>query len=110
MSRNISMGINMGHDRGAAIVCNGILLGAIAQERIDRIKHSSSLSIPFEAIDSLLNYLHISINEISCVGISCTSVDIPNLYQYTKEMLSEHYHHNFSQVIPVTHHLAHAEV
>jgi carbamoyltransferase len=109
MSRNISMGINMGHDRGAAIVCNGILLGAIAQERIDRIKHSSSLSIPFEAIDSLLNYLHISINEISCVGISCTSVDIPNLYQYTKEMLSEHYHHNFSQVIPVTHHLAHAE-
>ena len=43
MSKDISMGINMGHDRGVAIVSNGILLGAIAQERIDRIKHSSSL-------------------------------------------------------------------
>lgn len=57
MSRDISMGINMGHDRGVAVVSNGVLLGAIAQERIDRIKHSSSLSIPFEAIDALLKYL-----------------------------------------------------
>lgn len=109
MSRDISMGINMGHDRGVAVVSNGVLLGAIAQERIDRIKHSSSLSIPFEAIDALLKYLHISIHEISCIGVSCTSVDIHNLYEYTKEMLSEHYNLNFPQVIPVSHHLAHAE-
>lgn len=109
MNRNISMGINMGHDRGVAVVSNGILLGAIAQERIDRIKHSSSLSIPFEAIDVLLKYLHIAIDEISCVGVSCTSVDIPNLYQCTREMLSEHYNLDFSQVIPISHHLAHAE-
>lgn len=99
----------MGHDRGVAVVSNGILLGAIAQERIDRIKHSSALSVPFEAIDALLNYLHISIAEISCIGISCTAVDIPNLYQYTKEMLSEHYNLDFSKVIPISHHLAHAE-
>jgi carbamoyltransferase len=109
MKKNISMGINMGHDRGVAIVSNGTLLGAIAQERIDRIKHSSSLSVPFEAIDVLLKYLHISINEICCVGVSCTSVDIPNLYQYTSEILSEHYNLNFLNVIPISHHLAHAE-
>ena len=109
MGKIISMGINMGHDRGVAVISNGILLGAIAQERIDRIKHSSSLTIPFEAIDALLNYLHISIDEISCIGVSCTSVDIKNLHQFTKEVLSEHYNLDFSQVIPVSHHLAHAE-
>ena len=39
----ISLGINIGHDQGAAIVKDGKLLGALSQERIDRIKHSASI-------------------------------------------------------------------
>ena len=53
----ISLGINVGHDRGAALVKDGVLVGAVAQERIDRIKHSPDTIIPFEAINELLKYL-----------------------------------------------------
>lgn len=109
MKNIISMGINMGHDRGAAIVKDGILIGALAQERIDRIKHSSSLEIPFDAINVLLDYLHITINDISNIGISCTSVDIPNLYRYCKDILKQHYNICIDDIVPVSHHLAHAE-
>lgn len=109
MNDYISMGINMGHDRGVAIVKNGKLIGALAQERVDRIKHSSSLSIPFEAIDTLLSYLNISINQITNIGISCTSVVISDLCQYCKEVLEEYYKINNLEIIPISHHLAHAE-
>ena len=65
----ISLGINIGHDRGAALVKDGHLIGAIAQERIDRIKHSPSTRIPYEAIDHLLSYLKINFKEINFIGI-----------------------------------------
>ena len=60
----ISLGINIGHDQGAAIVKNGKLLGAIAQERIDRIKHSASICPPFAAVDALLRYTQIAITDV----------------------------------------------
>ena len=87
----ISMGINLGHDRGVAIVKNGCIIGALAQERIDRIKHSPSSEIPFEAIDTLLNYLNISIFDIPLVGISSIAVDIKKLEPIIYKQLTEHY-------------------
>ncbi len=75
----ISLGINLGHDRGVAIVKDGILIGAIAQERIDRIKHSPSIEVPYEAINELLKYLNILFDEIRYIGISSTAVDSKNL-------------------------------
>lgn len=107
MSRDISMGINMGHDRGVAVVSNGVLLGAIAARKNRSYKTFKFFKYSVWSHCALLKYLHISIHEISCIGVSCTSVDIHNLYEYTKEMLSEHYNLNFPQVIPVSHHLAH---
>lgn len=62
--RNISLGLHMGHDRSVAIIENGMIIGALAAERIDRKKHSISAKIPFETIDELLAYLEISINDI----------------------------------------------
>lgn len=52
----IALGIHVGHDRGACIIKDGKVLAALSQERIDRIKHSQSIEIPFETIDSLLKY------------------------------------------------------
>ena len=42
-----SLGIHIGHDRCAALVKNGKLIASLAQERIDRIKHSDSSEIPY---------------------------------------------------------------
>ena len=65
-----ALGISIGHDRGAAVIQDGKLLGALAQERIDRIKHSSSSSLAFDCIDKLLKYLKITIHDIDCIGFS----------------------------------------
>lgn len=42
--KKTALGISIGHDRGVAIIQDGKLLGALSQERIDRIKHSSNSS------------------------------------------------------------------
>lgn len=104
-----ALGINVGHDRGAALIKNGLLLGAIAQERVDRIKHSTSMQIPFKAIDSLLNYFGISFNQIKYIGLSGTAVNIHELEYFCYTQLKQYYNYSAFKIIPVSHHLAHAE-
>lgn len=104
----ISIGINIGHDRSVAVVKNGLLVGSLAQERVDRIKHSTGLSIPYEAIDTLLQYLNISIQEIRYIGITSTAVNIPDLIPHYFSELERHYHISNFKLFPVAHHLAHA--
>ncbi|MDO5399234.1 MAG: hypothetical protein Q4G33_15055, partial [bacterium] len=65
--KKLSLGIHVGHDRGACIIQNGKVLAALANERIDRIKHSQSIQIPFDVIDVLLNYCNFSAAVISFV-------------------------------------------
>lgn len=104
----ISLGINIGHDRGAAIVKDGHLIGAIAQERIDRIKHSPSTRLPYEAIDHLLAYLKISFKEIDLIGISSIAVDSSELIDFYRREILAHYGHSDVSIISVPHHLSHA--
>lgn len=106
--KNISLGIHMGHDRSVSVICNGELIGSLAAERIDRNKHSISSKIPFETIDILLNYLCIDIYSIKYVGITYAAVKIDNLKQFYAEQLLEHYPNWDFEIIPVSHHLAHA--
>lgn len=105
----ITLGINIGHDQGAAIVKDGKLLGAISQERIDRIKHSASIRPPFDAIDALLRYTQIEITDIDCVGFSSTAVHINDLQAYVCDALKEYYSLSNIKILSVPHHQAHAE-
>ncbi len=110
VNRNIySLGIHIGHDRCAAIVENGKLIASLAQERIDRIKHSDASEIPYEAIDALLNYVGISFDEIDYIGFTFSSVNIYELEQYYREELEYHYKTNTFKLVPTSHHMAHAE-
>ena len=104
----ISLGINIGHDRGAAIVKDGQLIGAIAQERIDRIKHSPSTQVPYQAIDHLLAYLGIGFQEINYIGISSIAVDSNRLIDFYSRELIAHYGHSEVTIFSVPHHLSHA--
>lgn len=104
----ISLGINIGHDRGAAIIKDGELVGAISQERVDRIKHSPSIDIPFQAIDSIIKYLNISFKDINYIGISSTAVDAKDLVKFYRDKLIAYYRSCDFQLIPVSHHLSHA--
>ena len=105
----ISLGINIGHDQGAAIVKDGRLICAIAQERLDRIKHSSSILPPFVSIDALLDYAGLDIRDINSLGFSSTAVQIDNLREYMVDAFKKHYSLSHLHVVPVPHHQAHAE-
>ena len=76
-----SLGIHIGHDRCAALVKDGRLIASIAQERIDRIKHSDASEIPYEAIDAILKYTNVSFEEIQYIGFTFSSVNIFELEQ-----------------------------
>lgn len=105
---NISLGIHMGHDRSVSVVVDGNLVGCLATERIDRIKHSKSSVIPFKTIDTLLGYLNIDVHTIKYVGITYVSVEINNLTKYYEDQLKDYYSNWNFKIIPVSHHLAHA--
>lgn len=105
----ISLGINIGHDQGAAIVRDGKLLGAIAQERIDRIKHSASIRPPFAAVDALLRYTELKITNIDCVGFSSTAVHVEDLETYVCDAFKDYYSLSDIKFLSVPHHQAHAE-
>lgn len=104
----VALGIHVGHDRGVALIKDGIVIGAISQERIDRIKFSSSSKIPIESIDILLKYFGLSIKDVSCIGISYHSVEGLSIEQFYKEELDEYYKCGHIPIFFVRHHIAHA--
>lgn len=105
----ISLGISTGHDRGAAIIQDGKLLGALAQERIDRIKHSSGSTIAFEAIDKLLQYLGLKITDIDCIGFSGSELENDFYMNYILKTFYSYYDCNHIPTYMVGHHQSHAE-
>lgn len=104
----IALGIHVGHDRGACLIINGRVIAAIANERLDRQKHSQSLEIPYESIDALLKFADKTVEDISVIGLSAVAIEgnsIKNLYY--KEFF-EHYQCSHKPFYFVHHHEAHA--
>lgn len=106
MSR-IVIGVHTGHDRGACIIKDNILIGAISQERIDRIKYSRSYTLPYEAIEHLLKYHQLSIKDVDCIGIAGDAVEANCIIDFLKNEFAEHYQISIP-FVPISHHLAHA--
>lgn len=105
---HISLGIHIGHDRGACLIKNGQVLAAIPNERLDRVKHSQSLEIPYASIDALVNYTGIKINDISAIGLSAVAIEGMNIYNLYKEEFFNHYKCDEKPFYLVHHHDAHA--
>jgi len=104
----IALGIHVGHDRGACIIRDGKVLAAISQERLDRIKYSSSTKIPFEAIDALLKYVNLEISAISCIGFSSSGIEGANSLELYKEEFFDYYQCTYIPFYLVDHHDSHA--
>ncbi len=60
------LGIHIGHESSAALIKNGNIIGAIQEERFDRIKNSSNF--PTNSINFLLNKEKIDKNDISLIA------------------------------------------
>lgn len=104
---NVSLGIHVGHDRGVAIIKDGVVIGAIAQERVDRIKHSDSYVLPFESIDRLLSYLKLEFRDIACIGLSYNSIEDLTVENFYKEEIEHHYNCKNIPLFFTNHHMAH---
>lgn len=104
----IALGIHVKHDRGACLIVDGKVVANIANERLDRIKYSSSPEIPYESIDALLKYSNVDISQISCVGISSAGIESEKAKQFYKDEFFMHYNCDEIPFFFVSHHLAHA--
>ncbi|OHU92286.1 MULTISPECIES: carbamoyltransferase C-terminal domain-containing protein [Pseudoalteromonas] len=104
----IVVGIHIGHDRSTAVVKDGVLLGHLAEERLDRIKHSPSVKFPKKSLFRLLDYLDIELSEVSQFVISYAFVNIDKVINGLAEDFKNEMGLPNATVLGVSHHLAHA--
>ena len=80
MKRDIYvLGINDGHDASAAIVKNGRVIAAIAEERLRNIKHFGG--VPTLSIQAALKVADVQPEEVNAVAISGLNILLPALRQ-----------------------------
>ncbi|MEC7583924.1 MAG: carbamoyltransferase C-terminal domain-containing protein [Planctomycetota bacterium] len=109
------LGINMGHDRSAAVVKDGEIVVAIEQERLDRIKHSvgfmlqspgamGQIQVPGESIAYCLDHLGLRMGEMASITANMPGVDMAPQIMRSKSSQDV-----AAQVRTIpSHHLAHA--
>ena len=115
--------ISQGHDSAAALVVDGELVAAAAEERFSRKKHTGDF--PVDAIQFCLSKAGITIEDVDEIAhgfdyspfreLYLRDPDSANLYQtvFSKAALMQQVHRYFpnlaeERVHPVNHHLAHA--
>lgn len=115
------LGINLGHDRAAALVRDGEVVIAIQQERLDRCKHSvgfmhqavgdsSQIQIPDEAIRYCLEGCGISWSDVATITANMPGIDhapdilrrklSPELTDKVLKIPSHHMGHAYSAYWP----------
>ncbi len=105
---HFSLGIHIGHDRGAALINDGELVAAIAEERLDRLKHSNSPDLPVKAIKSVLLEAGVQRSEIAVIGISYTNVVIDNILGQLRDEILDFFSPWTPDIIGCEHHDCHA--
>ena len=118
---NYHLGINLGHDRAAAIVRDGEIVIAIEQERLDRQKHSigilqqsgndpSHIQLPYDAVNYCLAGCGITMSSLSSVTANMPGIDYsteilrrtlaPEWQDKIRQMQSHHLSHAYSAYWP----------
>lgn len=100
-NKTVVVGVNEGHDGGAAIVIDGIVKCAISEERLNRKKHSPGY---LNSFFYCLNALNLKIDNISLIVFSNYHKPLPNYYQGMLKCLGI----SRDKFITVDHHLSHA--
>ena len=102
------LGIHIGHDRGASIVSDGVLVASVAEERLDRRKHSNSPELPCRSIRAVLSSVGLSASDLSGVGISYTNVRIGDIVGQLADEIREVLERPALDVFGAGHHECHA--
>lgn len=107
-SRRACLGVHIGHDRGAAIVVDGKIAACVAEERLDRRKHSPSPELPFRSIRAVLAACDLTANDLAGVAISYTNVVIGGIVDQLAAELRDGLAHPDLIVLGASHHWCHA--
>lgn len=102
------LGVHIGHDRGAALVKEGVLVAGVAEERLDRRKHSNSPDLPILSIHAVLNSLELSPQDLAGIGISYTNVRIAKIIDQLRDEIRDCLNAPDVPVLGVGHHDCHA--
>lgn len=108
MKNGLYLGVHLGHDRGAALVNGGELIGSISEERLDRVKHSSSPQIPKRSIAALLQEHGLDVTQICAASISYTNVRIADVIGDLADELRQHLSTPELKIFGADHHECHA--
>ena len=115
MTTQYHLGINLGHDRSAALVADGKIIVAIDQERLDRQKHSigfmhqsigdtSQIQLPHEAIQYCLQKENLNWEDLTSITANMPGIDYSE--QILKKALPKSVHNKIKTI--QSHHLSHA--
>jgi len=99
--RTVVVGINTGHDGGAAISIDGVIKCAISEERLNRKKYSPGY---INSFFYCLNALNLKIEDISLVVFSSYGKKLPAHYRGELKSLGI----SPEKFITIDHHLSHA--
>lgn len=108
MTRKLAVGLHIGHDRSVSVVEDGVLVAHLAQERIDRVKHSRSVAFPREALFSVLDSIGANIDDVGAFGLTYAFVQMDRILPGLAEELRHELGLGDVPVHGVGHHLAHA--
>jgi carbamoyltransferase len=108
MAGRHSLGVHIGHDRGAALVSNGELVAQVAEERLDRRKHSPSPELPLKSIHAVLDIAGAHAADLGVIGISYTGVEIDKIINLLRDELRDALGAPHLDVLGVGHHDCHA--
>ena len=103
-----SLGIHIGHDRGACLVKDGKVIVSIPQERLDRKKHSRATALPYEAIDAVLHYCNLNPMQVNCIGLSADAMESESIIPIFQQDFFQNYKCQ-PPFYAVDHHMSHAE-
>lgn len=100
------LGLSIGHDRSAALVANGEIVAAVAEERLDRNKHSWGNTLPLASLREVLEIANVDWDEVDAIALSNSGL---SLSESRRQLASEL--RNLPPSVPVHfagHHDAHA--
>lgn len=108
MTEIYCLGVHIGHDRGAALVKDGVLVACVAEERLDRRKHSNSPEIPIHAIRVILDMEGIRADSLAAAAVSYTNVVIGDVISQLADELRDFLKVPTLQIFGANHHECHA--
>jgi len=107
--RRFTLGFHIGHDRGAALAADGRVIAAIAEERLDRRKHSVADALPMLSIEYVLRLTGVEAKQISGVAFTHAGCPVlPEIEENWRREIINTLELPGCPVFMVGHHLAHA--